>query len=91
MPVCCPIVFAYMLKKGKPTEAVLNIDFALRDRDYIKSTVGHPPGDLKLIVGFMNRGLHESDFYDTWDMVDDWLNFSRDCHVKRLMFENFLS
>ena len=44
-----------MLKKGKPTEAVLNIDFALRDRDYIKSTVGHPPGDLKLIVGFMNR------------------------------------
>jgi len=42
-------VFTNMVKKGKPTEAVLNIDFSLRDRDYIKSTVGHPPGDQKTI------------------------------------------
>jgi len=42
-------VFFNMVKKGKPTEAVLNLDFALRDRDYIKSTIGQPPGEQKTV------------------------------------------
>jgi hypothetical protein len=47
-------VFANQVMKGQQqvTEAVLNLDFALRDRDFIKSSVGNPPSEsMTVCVG----------------------------------------
>jgi hypothetical protein len=44
-------VFTNMVKVGANdvSEAVLNFDFCLRDRDFIRSTIGQPPSNQKTV------------------------------------------
>lgn len=44
-------VLSNMAKKGKPTDATLNYDFSLRDRDYVKGTLGQAGFQRTICVG----------------------------------------